>query len=154
MKQACPPAELCKNCPMQYRKYFEYCEQLEFDEEPDYAMLKKLISDAAYQHGYDLNDKTFDWCIKLQMVPGFSSGTSPNRSREHQAMEADQSKVMAAQRISSNINNAAAGGLHQNSNSSSVAGKPITCSDFQFKSYVAVRTIIYQAHAIRNQFII
>ena len=65
MKQACPPAELCKNCPLQYRKYFEYCNKLEFDEEPDYAMLKSLISDAAVQNGFDLEDKTFDWCIKL-----------------------------------------------------------------------------------------
>ena len=80
MKQACPPAELCKNCPMQYRKYFEHCEQLEFDEEPDYEYLKRLIADAAFHNGHGLDDKTFDWCIKLQMVPGFSSGTCPNRS--------------------------------------------------------------------------
>ena len=60
-------------------------------------------------------------------------------------MEVDQHKALAAQKINSNNNFAAAGGHNQNAYAGGVnsAGKPITCSDFQFKSYVAVRTIIY-----------
>ena len=47
MKQACSPAELCKNCPVAYEKYLNYCNKLEFDETPDYAILKGLILESA-----------------------------------------------------------------------------------------------------------
>ena len=47
---------------------------------PDYAALKRLIWDAGVQNGYNLLDKNFDWCLKLQVAQGFSSGTRPSCS--------------------------------------------------------------------------
>ena len=85
MKQACPPAELCKNCPIQYRYFFEYCNKLGFDEAPDFNVMKKFISDAALAHNVDITDNVFDWCARLTIVPSFSSGTNPRR--EHKKAE-------------------------------------------------------------------
>ena len=93
MKQACPPAELCKNCPLQYRRYFEYCNKLGFDEAPDYTVLKQFISDAALVHQVDITDNVFDWCSRLTIVPGFSSGTMPARQNKR----ADQPELVMNQ---------------------------------------------------------
>ena len=81
MKQACTPAELCKNCPAAYEKYLNYCNKLEFDEPPDYGLLKGLILESAAQNGCDLEERNFDWQVKLQILPGFSSGSNPGKPR-------------------------------------------------------------------------
>ena len=56
MKAACPPKELCKRCPFQYVQYFDYCNRLDFDEKPDYTVLKGLIEHAAASKSIDLKD--------------------------------------------------------------------------------------------------
>ena len=79
------------------------------------------------------------------MVPGFSSGTSPARNNNYQQLEGN-----GALMVHSNPHMAAVKDRRDNS----ANNKQLPASEFQFKSYAAVRTIIYQAHAIRNQFII
>ena len=80
MKQSFSPEELCRECPKQYQKYFEYCNSLQFDDAPDFKLLRGLIQEAADERNFDLEDRIFDWCSKLYMRPGFSSGTAPKRN--------------------------------------------------------------------------
>ena len=47
---------------MEFEKYLTYCRQLQFNEKPDYAFLKKLFKDLFSQQGYDY-DYVYDWTI-------------------------------------------------------------------------------------------
>lgn len=42
----CTPAEvLCKNLPIEFSTYIEYCRALKFDEKADYVYLRRLLKD-------------------------------------------------------------------------------------------------------------
>ena len=49
---------------------------------PDYFRLKGIIQDAADRIEIDMRDRVFDWCTKLQLVPGFSSGSHPGSTKK------------------------------------------------------------------------
>lgn len=54
--------QLCENLPDEFSKYLDYCRHLAFEEEPDYAKLKKLFKDLYEREGYK-DDNIFDWTI-------------------------------------------------------------------------------------------
>lgn len=42
----CTPAEvLCKNLPIEFSTYIDYCRALKFEEKADYAYLRRLLKD-------------------------------------------------------------------------------------------------------------
>jgi len=41
--------ELCFGCPKEFSLYMLYCKNLDFEEEPDYNFLKRLITDLAFR---------------------------------------------------------------------------------------------------------
>lgn len=54
---------VCRGCPSQFIAFITYCRTLEFADQPDYAYLKRLLSDALVQGNYD-NDSVFDWELR------------------------------------------------------------------------------------------
>lgn len=52
--------KLCEGCPQEFVTYFEYCRKLRFEEEPDYAYLKRLFRELFERNGFQ-DDNEFDW---------------------------------------------------------------------------------------------
>jgi len=63
--------ELTKNCPKEFSLYMNYCRNLSFKHEPDYAYLKSLFKKMADREDINLNDKLFDWSIKAMTIQCF-----------------------------------------------------------------------------------
>ena len=49
----------------------EYCKNLQYEQKPDYAYLKKLIQECAWRYGIDLFDKVYDWAIRAVTIKNF-----------------------------------------------------------------------------------
>ncbi|XP_062146393.1 casein kinase 1-like protein 1 [Alnus glutinosa] len=60
---------LCRDCPTEFASYFHYCRSLRFDDEPDYAYLKRIFSDLFIREGFQF-DYVFDWTILIDDEPG------------------------------------------------------------------------------------
>lgn len=58
-------AQFCSDVPPQFLKAILYCRQLQFWEQPDYALLRNLIFECASQNGCCLTEKVYDWAINL-----------------------------------------------------------------------------------------
>ena len=54
---------LCEGLPKEFDRYFEYCQSLEFEEEPDYVWIKRLFSDLFDASGFE-NNRVLDWAEK------------------------------------------------------------------------------------------
>ena len=59
-KMATPIELLCKNYPVEFANYLNYCRSLRFDDKPDYAYLKRQFRDLFYREGFEA-DFVFDW---------------------------------------------------------------------------------------------
>ena len=95
---------------------------------PNYKYLKRLITDAAYFNSVNLEDRCFDWCAKLQVMPNFSSSSR----RIDQSSDSQQSRAPISFKSNSGISLQGAGKKRINYS-----------GDFQFKSYAAVRLLIH-----------
>mmetsp|Transcript_49757 Transcript_49757/g.158939 ORF Transcript_49757/g.158939 Transcript_49757/m.158939 type:complete len:339 (+) Transcript_49757:282-1298(+) len=94
-KMSTPIEVLCKNFPVEFVSYFQFCRSLRFDDKPDYSFLRKLFRELFIREGYQY-DYVFDWTIlKYQqtqaqkhpaaaMPPpgGYSGGDQPTSSRK------------------------------------------------------------------------
>ena len=49
--------------PPEFATYMNYCQNLEYEEKPDYSYLKSLVTDIAKRERIDIQDKCFDWNI-------------------------------------------------------------------------------------------
>ncbi|CAG8479527.1 5577_t:CDS:2 [Paraglomus occultum] len=67
MKTGTSLEELCEGCPRAFMNYIEYARNLRYDEEPDYAYLRKLIS-SAYGDGPEA-----ELIILSEIPPGLRS---------------------------------------------------------------------------------
>lgn len=61
MKAKTSHHELCDGLPSGLREYLEHCDQLEFDQAPDYNFLRSLIRKAAASEKIELDSAVFDW---------------------------------------------------------------------------------------------
>jgi len=59
-KMGTPNELLCKNFPLEFTVYLNFCRSLRFDEEPDYAFLRSLFRNVLCRQGYTA-DYQFDW---------------------------------------------------------------------------------------------
>lgn len=50
-KMATPIEFLCKNFPLEFSTYFQYCRSLRFDDKPDYSYLRKIFRDLFVREG-------------------------------------------------------------------------------------------------------
>lgn len=55
--------ELTNQLPQEFYKYFKYCLQLRFKDDPDFLYLRKLFRDYFHKQGYEY-DKRYDWTDK------------------------------------------------------------------------------------------
>ena len=55
-----PVEVLCKGSPQEFATYLSYVRALQFDEEPDYAYLRKLFRDLFIRNGFQY-DGIYDW---------------------------------------------------------------------------------------------
>ncbi|KAK9908695.1 hypothetical protein WJX75_001535 [Coccomyxa subellipsoidea] len=54
---------LCSGFPEEFAVYLKYCRCLRFDEQPDYAFLRKMFSDLFQRKGFQW-DGEFCWTAK------------------------------------------------------------------------------------------
>jgi len=59
-KMNTPVETLCKQFPVQFATYLNYCRGLRFEDRPDYAYVRRLLKDLFFQEGYQY-DFVFDW---------------------------------------------------------------------------------------------
>jgi casein kinase 1 len=57
-----PAEELCRNFPIEFLTYIEYCKNLQFEDKPNYKYLRKILKDMFIKRGYE-TDFVFDWKI-------------------------------------------------------------------------------------------
>ena len=62
-KQSISSAKLCEDLPIQMKEYIDYCKNLKYEDEPDYAMLKNLFRDMITQDN-EVFDYVYDWSDK------------------------------------------------------------------------------------------
>jgi serine/threonine protein kinase len=60
MKENLTPMKLCQGLPDEFSKYLEYCQNLKFDEEPNYRMLINQFRELYKSKDYE-NDYLYDW---------------------------------------------------------------------------------------------
>lgn len=60
VKSSTPIEELCEGFPPEYANYLRYARNLEFDETPDYAMLKESFANLYQSYKYEF-DGQYDW---------------------------------------------------------------------------------------------
>ena len=60
IKQKTKPETLCEGLPQIFVKYLRYCQQLKFEEKPDYAGFRNLFKTLFYERQYD-NNFDYDW---------------------------------------------------------------------------------------------
>ena len=61
VKTATSIQELCHGLPAAYRRYFQHVRSLEFEDRPDYDLLRSYFSEALAALGEDDGDARFDW---------------------------------------------------------------------------------------------
>ena len=60
VKRDTTPEELCKGFPIEFERYISYTRNLDYEEEPDYELLKNLFLTVLKDEGYNL-DYYYDW---------------------------------------------------------------------------------------------
>ena len=60
VKRDTTPEQLCKGFPPEFERYVSYTRNLEYEEDPDYSLLKNLFLKALNDEGYNL-DYYYDW---------------------------------------------------------------------------------------------
>ncbi len=64
IKRDISTCELCQGCPEEFQKYFDYVRKLEYEEDPDYNMIKSLFINILEKNEFKF-DYYYDWDIKL-----------------------------------------------------------------------------------------
>jgi len=54
--------KLCEHTPGEFKKYFKYCRNLQFEAQPDYTYLKQMFRSAFCRLNYSTNF-VFDWAV-------------------------------------------------------------------------------------------
>jgi len=54
--------EFCQNSPSELRIYLKYCRSLSFEDEPDYAYLKRMFRKLYFRQNYSID--RFDWTLQ------------------------------------------------------------------------------------------
>ena len=63
LKQSISAENLCEDLPIQMKEYINYCRNLEYEDIPDYEMLKKLFMDMITKNN-EVFDYVYDWSEK------------------------------------------------------------------------------------------
>merc|ERR1712129_139056 len=86
-------SDLCHGHPHEFQAYLQYCRTLEFQEKPDYKMLRKLFQDVRDKHG-PAEDHQLEWLenanIDAKSLDSLNPWTPP---RQPDDSEPDTSSV-------------------------------------------------------------
>eukprot|EP00455_Lapot_gusevi_P032592 TRINITY_DN3552_c0_g2_i1.p1 TRINITY_DN3552_c0_g2~~TRINITY_DN3552_c0_g2_i1.p1 ORF type:complete len:549 (+),score=87.84 TRINITY_DN3552_c0_g2_i1:153-1799(+) len=95
-KMSTPIEVLCKNYPIEFSHYLNYCRSLRFDDKPDYAYLKRLFRDLFYREGYE-TDYLYDWTLLnyAEKVPSPTSLAVPAAKAEESEDKEDSAIPVA-----------------------------------------------------------
>ena len=66
IKRDISTTELCKDFPEEFQQYFDYVRKLEYEEDPDYDMIKNLFKNILKKSKCEI-DYYYDWDIKLSI---------------------------------------------------------------------------------------
>ena len=66
-KKETSSSELCRNYPQEFYQYVEYTKNLEYEENPDYDMLKKLFLDIIEKRNETM-DYIYDWTTEEDLI--------------------------------------------------------------------------------------
>ena len=67
IKRDITSAELCKDCPEEFVNYIDYVRKLEYEQEPDYDMLKNLFKSVLNKNGFEF-DYYYDWNVSETII--------------------------------------------------------------------------------------
>ena len=67
MKLDTPVDVLCQGHPIEFSMYINYCRGLRFDEDPDYAFLRRLFKELFDKRGFK-RDFVYDWTLPKQIA--------------------------------------------------------------------------------------
>ena len=67
MKLDTPVDVLCQGHPIEFSMYINYCRGLRFDEDPDYAFLRRMFKELFENQGFK-KDFIYDWTQPKQIV--------------------------------------------------------------------------------------
>ena len=67
MKLDTPVDVLCQGHPIEFSMYINYCRGLRFDEDPDYAFLRRLFKELFDNQGFK-RDFIYDWTQSKQIA--------------------------------------------------------------------------------------
>ena len=67
IKRDITPIELCQECPEEFIKYMSYIRKLEYEEDPDYNMLKNLFKSVLEKNEFQF-DYYYDWDVKQTII--------------------------------------------------------------------------------------
>ena len=59
--------ELCQECPEEFTKYMDYIRKLEYEEDPDYNMLKNLFNTVLEKNKFQF-DYYYDWDVRQTVI--------------------------------------------------------------------------------------
>ena len=91
MKLSYKPEELCKNLPNEIMEFFSYCQNLDFEQEPDYKYCYSLFNNALIKHGYS-NDLIFSW-IKNPEIKDKLRNMKDKINRSHKRRKNPQTRL-------------------------------------------------------------
>ena len=60
--------ELCIGLPKEFKEFIKYSRELEFEQEPDYNYLKKLLLKVGNKNGINIDKVKYDWEIKNEKL--------------------------------------------------------------------------------------
>ena len=60
--------ELCKGLPKEFKEFIKYSRELEFEQEPDYNYLNKLLLKVGNKNGINIDKVKYDWEIKNEKL--------------------------------------------------------------------------------------
>ena len=78
MKRDITSEELCKDCPEEFKKYIDYVRKLEYEQDPDYDMLKNIFKDILKQNGFEF-DYFYDWNVNETIIDYHNYSNNNNK---------------------------------------------------------------------------
>ena len=84
IKQETSPSLLCHGFPKEFKKYVEYTRNLEYEQDPDYEMLKNLFKTVLYNNKVNKdNFFVYDWDIENKNLNTITTSNTSNKEEKN-----------------------------------------------------------------------
>ena len=84
IKQETSPSLLCHGFPKEFKKYVEYTRNLEYEQDPDYEMLKNLFKTVLYNNKVNKdNFFVYDWDIENKNLNTITTCNTSNKEEKN-----------------------------------------------------------------------